>query len=108
LPNAEEASIPAAKLRDYVLNESHPDNQGKARVFEALGYAPDIWEQLAADLRTQHLTKDAVEGKPSGHGRRYLIEAPLTGPSGRANIRSVWQIDHGGEVPRFITAYPNE
>jgi hypothetical protein len=105
LQNWEQATVPAAKLKDYVLNEGHEANQGKARLFAALGYTADNWEQLEADLRAQHLTRDAVESRPTKGGRTYTIDAPLVGPRGSRLIRSVWQIDYGEEVPHFLTAY---
>jgi hypothetical protein len=106
LPNAENAIITEAKLRAYLLNPNHPDNAGKARVFQALGYSRDEWQLLASDLREQHLPQDATESRPNREGRTYTIIARLTGPAGSATIKSVWQIDFGTEVPRFITAYP--
>lgn len=35
LPNAENAVIDIAKLRDYSLNPNHPEGKHKARVFQA-------------------------------------------------------------------------
>jgi hypothetical protein len=38
LPNADRAVVDIAKLRDYSLNNSHPEGKSKARVFlSALG-----------------------------------------------------------------------
>jgi hypothetical protein len=105
LPNADRAVIPVEKLRDYLLNVAHPQNRGKARLFAALGYTPGNWETLASDLRTQHLPNDATESGTSLDGVKYTIIAPLLGPTGSANIKSIWQIDFGSEVPRFISAY---
>jgi hypothetical protein len=97
--------IPAEKLRDYLLNAANPDNRGKARLFAALGYFPENWEVLATDLRIQHLPNEAKESGISPTGVKYYIIAPLSGPTGRANIKSIWQIDFGAEVPRFLSAY---
>jgi len=61
LPNADQAIIPAEKLRDYLLNPDHPNNGGKARLYAALCYTAANWEDLAEDLRQQHLRFDAEE-----------------------------------------------
>jgi hypothetical protein len=105
LENADKAIIVPEKLRDYLLNAEHPENQGKASLFAALGYDRDNWARLADDFRSQHLTGEATESRPNASGRTYVIVAPLQGTLGRATILSVWQVDYGSEVPRFITAY---
>ena len=105
LPNAAHAVIPPEKLRDYLLNPDHPENGGKARVFAALGYTAANWEELAEDLRQQHVSLDAEE-QLHPFWTRYIIAGRLQGPKGSANIRSVWQIDSGSQIPRLITAYP--
>jgi hypothetical protein len=105
LSNADRAIIPSEKLRDYLLNAAHPWNNGKARLFAALGYFPENWEVLASDFRAQHLSEEATQSGISPEGVKYFIIAPLLGPIGRANIKSIWQIDFGAEVPRFISAY---
>lgn len=38
LPNRENAYIPPAKLKDYLLSETHIDARSKARFFHAFGY----------------------------------------------------------------------
>jgi hypothetical protein len=106
IPNAAQAVIAPEKLRDYLLNPDHRRNRGKARFFVALGYSVVNWRVLAADLRSQHLTRDAAIGRRTFDGQTYVITARLQGPSGSATILSVWQIDDGTEVPRLITAYP--
>ena len=109
LPRADDAIIPAAKLRDYLLSFRHPVGRLKARFFASLGYTEDNWERLAADLRSQHLQLDAEETGGSRYGRKFVITGALAGPSGKgATIVSVWVIRTGEERPRFVTAYPGE
>jgi hypothetical protein len=43
LENAEYLRIEPAKLRDYLLNELHPSNRGKARILYAIGYRREAW-----------------------------------------------------------------
>ena len=74
--------ISPEKLRDYVINVSHPDGESKARFLQSMGYEQHKWKTLEHDLRTQHLTQDAVSGHPSEYGQKYEIRATLMGPNG--------------------------
>lgn len=107
IPNADRAVIEPAKLHGYLLSDSHPVGRFKAAFFLGLGYSSEAWRQLESDLRSQHLAQDAMPEERGPHGQKYLIRAPLVGPSGRAGeVVSVWVIRTGGDVPRFVTAYP--
>ncbi len=108
LPNADNAVIDRAKLRAYLLSTEHPHGRFKARVFGALGFTADRWEELEAALRTQYLTQDAEPSAVvSGDGRKFTIRAILIGPNGQAAaIVRVWFIRTGEAMPRFVTAYP--
>jgi hypothetical protein len=109
LPNADRAEIDPEKLRGYLLSATHPVGRFKARFFAALGYSPDRWEELDADLRARHLTQDTERAEPGPHGHTFTIRAILKGPNGQsAMVRSVWFIATGREVPRFVTAYPGD
>ena len=110
MPNADRATIDPAKLRDYLLSATHPIGRFKARFFTALGFASDRWEELADALRLQRLTQDAEPAVvPTAQGRKYTIRAILNGPSAQsALVVSVWFIPAGGDVPRFVTAYPGD
>jgi hypothetical protein len=58
-------------------------------------------------LRVQHLSLDVTRTHQSEYGVVYEIEGPITTPNGRTvRFRSVWQVDTGTDVPRFITMYP--
>ena len=55
------------------------------------------------------LTLSNVELRTSenAYGVVYEIEGPIRTPSGRiVRFCSIWQIDTGTQVPRFITMYP--
>jgi hypothetical protein len=106
LPNAKRAEITFEKLAVYLMDINHPKNGGKAGAFEALGYHKENWERLAEDLREQHLNQDAIVVETNPFGVKYAIIAVLHGPTGSDNIKSMWQIDHDKDYPRFITAYP--
>lgn len=107
IPNADRALIEPAKLHAYLLSPAHPVGRFKATFFLALGYSQENWEQLEADLRSQHLPHDAIAGEPTAYGQKYVIRATLVGPGGRpAEVVSVWVVRRGEGFPRFVTAYP--
>jgi hypothetical protein len=107
IPNADRAVVEATKLREYLLSQTHSVGRFKAAFFLALGYSADGWSQLEADLRSQHLSRDAAAEAPSPYGQKYVIRATLIGPVGRsAPVVSVWVVRAGEDFPRFVTAYP--
>ena len=107
LPNADLAEIDPQKLRGYLLSRTHPVGRFKARFFAALGYAAERWQELEADLRIQHLTRDAQPGELLPEGQAFTIRAILKGPNGQsAVVLSVWFVAAAGGAPRFVTAYP--
>ncbi len=107
LPNAEFAIIDPAKVRDYLLHDSHPIGQFKAKFFQSLGFRRERWQELEFALRYHALRHEMRRGPESAYGTKYEIEGPITGPSGRsAEILVAWIVRKGENVPRLITAYP--
>jgi hypothetical protein len=107
VPNADRAVIAADKLTGYVLNVSHKRGGPKARLLLSVGYRSDNPQSLESDLGIQHLSLDVTRTHQSAYGVVYEIEGPITTPNGRTvRFCSVWQVDTGSEVPRFITMYP--
>jgi hypothetical protein len=107
IPNAERALIAPEKLRDYLLNVAHERGGTKARLLIALGYARQEWSRLESDLRDQHLPRDVESVESNEFGIQYAIEAEIRTPSGQSRrFRSIWQVDRGTDLPRFITMYP--
>ena len=107
IPNASRATIAAEKLTAYLLNASHKRGSAKARLLLSLGYRTDAPDALESDLRAQHLPLDPTRTSENAYGVVYEIEGPIRTPNGRiVDFVSIWQIDTGSEVPRFITMYP--
>jgi hypothetical protein len=107
VPNADRAIIAPEKLTGYLLNVSHKRGGPKARLLLSLGYRPDDPTRLESDLRTQHLSLDVTGTSENAYGVVYEVEGPIRTPGGK-NVRfcSIWQVDIGTDVPRFITMYP--
>ncbi len=107
LPNAHLALVAKEKIEDYLLNAAHPDNGGKARFFESLGFRSDDWKALARALRNLALAGEVTESLDTAHGRKYILEAAIETPCGKQPaVRTIWIIDRGRNRPRLVTAYP--
>lgn len=107
IPGADQAIIDPAKLQEYLLSSTHPVGRFKAEFFATLGYSAESWERLETDLRSQHLSQTAGLLASTRYGQKYEIRAILKGPSGReAPVVSIWLVRAGGNIPRFVTAYP--
>jgi hypothetical protein len=107
IPNADRAIIAVEKLTAYLLNPAHKRGGAKARLLLALGYRSQEPGILEADLRAWQLSLDPVRTSQNAYGVAYEIEGPITTPSGRVvRFCSIWQLDTGSEVPRFVTMYP--
>lgn len=108
LPNANLALVEREKIIEYLLNVHHPDNSGKARFFFALGFSREEWLTLANALRTLAETAGIVREMESSHGIKYIVDGQLKTPAGKTpDVRTVWILDSGSDVPRFVTAYPH-
>lgn len=107
VPNADRAVIAEEKLTAYLLNVSHKRGTAKARLLLRVGYRLDAPKVLEADLRTQHLTLEVTRTSENAYGVVYEIQGPMETPSGKTvRFCSIWQVDTGTDVPRFITMYP--
>jgi hypothetical protein len=106
-PNADRAIVAAEKLSTYLLNVAHKRGGPKARLLLSVGYRSDDSRPLESDLRTQHLALDVARTSQNAYGVVYEVEGPIKTPSGRiVRFCSIWQVDTGTDVPRFITMYP--
>jgi hypothetical protein len=106
LPRPEDAVVDEAKIRDYLLSESHPVGRFKALVFRRIGYVSQNWQTLAADLKRFARDNDAVAIDSNAFGRKYAVRGTLKGPKGDLSLATVWIVLVGETFPRFVTAYP--
>ena len=104
LPNAEQAIVDIAKLRDYSLNATHEEGKHKARVFAAaleLDATDADW--LRAELLDAVARYDCEMGRTTPHGQRYILDFPLTNGTRQARVRSVWNVRPRENAPRLVT-----
>ena len=107
VPNAEHAIVAPEKVTGYLMNVSHRRGGPKARLLLSVGFRLDDPQRLESDLRTQHLSLDVTRTSENAYGVVYEIEGPIRTPGGKNVLFcSIWQVDTGTEVPRFITMYP--
>lgn len=100
--------VEEAKIRDYLLSAANPRSRGKPAFFHALGFDLESSDILKRELLRIAQSDTAEEGQVSRFGRKFEIRATLTGPSGRtARIKTVWIIEKGTMIPRFVTAHPS-
>jgi hypothetical protein len=107
LPNAHFATVPVAKIRNYLLDAAHAGNGGKADFFGSFGFTAENWLELRSALQ-QHPTLHAVvKITVSAWGTKYEVRCSLPSPDDRNPcVRSFWIIDAANPNPRFLTAYP--
>jgi hypothetical protein len=107
LPNREKALVPESKIVGYLLAGAHPHGQYKAAFFVSFGFSLESPSSLASALKRHAADQEVARVEDSRFGTRYIIESVLEAPDGRKPaIRSVWFIEAGEELPRFVTAYP--
>ena len=107
LPGAYTAIIPASKIVDYLLSATHRAGKSKAAFFSAFGFSANDWQTMADALRSHAMENEIVEQETTAFGIRYVIDGRMSAPDGSVlNVRSVWFIDVGSMVPRFVTAHP--
>lgn len=107
LPNYKNAVISQTKITGYLLSIKHRNGRSKAEFFTQFGFSYDAWEDLVKALLQHAADNDVTKIEDSLFGTRYIIEGLLFALGGRqAIIRSVWFIETGEDIPRFVTAYP--
>ena len=107
LPNFAAAVVAEDKLGGYLLSPTHRDGKYKAAFFLAMGFLADAGVDLALALREHAAAHEVTRVENSPFGVRYVVEGILQTPVGRTpQVRAVWFIETGDDVPRFVTAYP--
>lgn len=107
LPEGANAVVAEDKVRGYLLAAANPRSRGKPAFFRALGFGLENWEVLRDTLLEIAATGEASESRPNPFGRKFEIHATLTGPNARtAQVCTIWIVESGESIPRFVTAYP--
>ena len=108
VPNAAFAVVEPAKISSYLLVESHPEGGPKAVFFKRFGFDLNNSQALVSALLMHVATHPVTRVRVTIFGAKYEVTGPLLAPDGRLpKVKSVWAIDHGTSIPRFITAFPD-
>ena len=106
LPNVGNAVLDDAKITKYLLNDVHPQNQGKAKFFMLFGFMLANWQELRKALLDHPHNNSVVNQTTFRYGEMYEIGCSIASPDGRNPcVRSFWAIEPPGTDPKFITAY---
>ena len=109
LPNGDRAIVSAEKLRRYLLWSRHPSGGHKAVFFAALGFRRSHWRELRQALKAIASQYEVSSSSATPHGHKYAVRGTIQGRNGRiAAVITVWIIETGWDLPRFVTAYPEE
>lgn len=108
LPNYDKCIIPEAKITKYLLNLESEFGKSKARFFLAFGFTLEAWTVMADALKQHAATYDVSETIVRDRfGINYVVEGTLTTPDRRnPQVRVIWAIDRGNDIPRLVSAYP--
>ena len=108
LPNAGQVIVDKEKIINYLLNEAHPDNGGKATFFHEPGFDREEWSRFSSVFTILAGTTRITKIVESSHGSKYILDGRIEGPGGKAAfVRTIWILDRNGAVPRLVTAYPH-
>ncbi len=107
LPNSLRATVSRTKVLGYLLDDSHPRGKSKAAFFRRHGFDPADPRLLEHELMRLAQENEVLFCTETEFGVRYVIDGWVLSPAAaRAEIRTVWFVDHGKETPRFVTAHP--
>jgi len=107
LPQAHLARVDERKLKEYLLNRSHPRGRSKAEFFRARGFTDRDWESMA-DALCHHARTNLISGeRTTEYAVNYVLDCSLPTPD-RSNpcIRTVWEVRPEDPRPRLVTAHP--
>ena len=106
MPCYQKAYVPIAKMKEYLLSETHAVGKPKAVFLKRLGFNLENADLLEQGLLT--IAYDEVkEIVLSPYGTKYVIVSELETPSRKTiTLQTVWIIENKKTIPRFVTAYP--
>ena len=109
IPNCENAIVDERKLLDYLLSETHPVGNAKARYFKKLGFSYNNAEELRHVLLKIANSAHVDQEINTAYGTKYIVKGDLSTSSGKIySIVTIWIIEKNDINPRFVTAYPKE
>lgn len=105
LPNYKNAVIPKGKIGNYLVNPSNKNNQGKAKLFNSIGYNMKNKERLEKDLLKGLKNNKATLQKQNKDTKIYEVDMKL-GINKKVQFKTIWQTKK--KETKFVTAVPKE
>jgi len=124
LPNKEAAVVEDKKIKEYLLNKAHPAGAGKAKFFLSKGFNLGTISWFRSMLIAHGIDNPVVKIETNPFTTKYIIEGPAynyytvipheskwglmgyTYQPTKFNLRTVWSIENGTNIPKLVTAYP--
>lgn len=107
LPGKEKAYIPQEKLTKYLFSELHPVGRSKAKYFRKYGFDKKTVRIFEKALLSLLETNDVMNMVELPFGKNYKVRGKIKTPIDTTiEIVTIWFIQTGTEIPRFVTAYP--
>lgn len=107
LPQGDKVVVPREKLTDYILSETHATGKFKGKLFRTFGFNEENTNLFEKELLKIARSQKVKETLTSLYGKKYIIDGNMKTPIGKTiRVRTVWIIEKGQKIPRFITIYP--
>ncbi|MCU6452943.1 hypothetical protein LPN01_02510 [Sphingomonas sp. A2-49] len=99
--------VEMAKIRDYLLSDSHPTGRAKAAFFRSFGFTLTDAVGLAAAIDQHGATRPVVGIRTNDFGIKHEVRCTLIAPDGRQPcIITIWLQAAGETSVRLISASP--
>lgn len=97
--------IEKKKVVGYLLNVSHPDGGGKAKLLIQHGFDSDNIDVFINSVITHAQKAETISELETPFGTKIILEGILDTPSGKPLlIKSVWILS--SKTPILVTLYP--
>lgn len=106
LPSYKQAKIPQEKVGNYLLNPENEKANGKWQYFVKLGYNMKNERQLIQDFKKGLERSTAKRYEADEYGRTNFEVVMEIGLTQKGKVQTIWAIEKGEKIPRFVTAYP--
>ncbi len=108
VPNYHNALIPTDKIEGYILSKTHPIGKTKALFFEQVGYTISNRDFFIEDIYSILKENYVARKIETEYGIKYIVKGNVGERFGKpVAVTTIWLIEEGSSIPRFITAYPD-
>ena len=107
IPNNNQSFVADNKITDYLLSEFHEIGKHKADFFRRFGFDVADINTFKDSLIQHSIDRDIEKTKNTDFGVKYELKCEINTPDERNPcIVTVWIVESGETLPKFITAYP--